>query len=1215
MEEPNSAGVYAGREGSEGLRPSTMRSIRGIILTVLLSCSSHTTASEPSAFRLEGLPHEAAKYWSISNTRGGIVAACVDGLVLQRDGGWQLHRPPGRGEVKLALPVNANADEIVVAGTGLCWIWRSGEWVPTGLDGNFRSGVTTKDGCLFVSRRTAYLLRPGGMPTQVHAFAEDSDAFIHLIGGRPHLFSGRTVYRWDGDSAFQEITEPGWEWARARVPFLHEEAEGRLAAATSGGAFYGDGPQEMRRLPTELWDSLRKQGVTGISRDGEWITLSLYLTGLVGVRPESKAPEWTVDLTALEGNPSCLLQVEEGLIAGGSSGLHLVPDPKRFRFTTLPLADIYSAVRTQAGLHVVTGAGIFQPDGSQLEKPIRVISMAETPQGDRVYGNFGKLLWNDHEIALPGSREVGSMAALPDGRVIAMQPSGTSLVEQSGRVVTLPHASVSYTAAGAQDGTILVGTGDGAYAFSPKGEPRHHFGKGLTNVVAIGAKAFAVDSKGSAYDHYGELQGRFPFVELVGAVAWRDGVAAIVSFADGAYGVGEIDFSSCSWRALDVPLPWVPRAIGVENEALVLVGTGRIMRVTSPPPLLLQRVDVPRETVNLSATADGYRLRLPPSRPTPFISARHQFRVDNGTWQAARAGEWLRLDRLPVGDTLIELVSSQAGQLTAHTWRVRRAARWWQSWPGYLLYTGLAGLTVHAGLVLRTRRLTRKARELERAVSQRTAQLEALQRGREEFFSVLSHEMRNPLNGVVGVCEILGSSEGKLAPRESMLVKTLRACTEQLRSTFEHVLELRRSDARSTAAYPTVFAIVDAIQGAVQAVDPTFERSVVTFNLDGRTHAFADVTKLRQAVTNLVSNAHRYGVPPFATVEVAAHPDRATPCLHAGDGCLRITVVSTGRTFSRGELDKMLSGTWAATDQPSPASSRLGLLVSQRVIQAMGGSLTAESTPRGNTFTVEVPVRWERAPVEQEAPSALKGRVLAIEDEAYNRLVLGFQLRSLGLEVDWATDEISALERVSSEWYDVVVTDYLLDGLPADAMLPKLRAHSLNQQISVVTVTAYATEEKRALLEAAGVCAILSKPVTAQQLVTALEEAGVSTLAHNRDTAGQIEATACVPECSGAHRAAEDLNHSWNKASAGSGAARPQRADTVHRLRSLALALGATQLASDLGLLEAALRRTPADAQVEGKLETVCEEGVQQLALKLGSRPAAQARSNPAASA
>jgi signal transduction histidine kinase/DNA-binding NarL/FixJ family response regulator len=553
---------------------------------------------------------------------------------------------------------------------------------------------------------------------------------------------------------------------------------------------------------------------------------------------------------------------------------------------------------------------------------------------------------------------------------------------------------------------------------------------------------------------------------------------------------------------------------------------------------------------------------LPPAAVTSF-----RVRVGGGDWQELPPGEVRNLT-FGAGRTPVALEAERNGLVAAADFTVFRPWPWWLrawAWPLHLL--ALGGVVV--GLVRwRTRRLDRRNRELEARVAARTAELRQANAVKEEFLASISHEIRNPLNGVVGICEIL--AERQVGPREHVLVRTLGGCADQLRSMLDDILEFSHLERATPTLANTDFELVALVEDCARVMDP--DLTACALLLPEQPHwLHGDSGKIRQVVCNLISNALKYGVPREVGVELVATP------AEAGGVRVRIAVRNTGATIPSDEIPLLFESFRRGSQTGGVPGSGLGLAVCRRLSRAMGGHLTAASADGTTEFAFEFVLPSAQPPVRATGTPAPVSRALAVEDEDYNRLVLGHVLRSLGYTVDWAEDAAAALRLAATQPYDLVLTDWRLPDMEGGELCRRLLAILPAPQPPIVAVTAYATAEKLAEARAVGMAGFVSKPVTREKLERAIRglsggrQPRRSLDAETTSAPGPVSPLASLGDLAPSpQRLAGDIAERWRAVAALSSLQDPRTGRGAHALRSLLLLAAEETAAEQLGLLERA---------------------------------------------
>jgi signal transduction histidine kinase/CheY-like chemotaxis protein/ligand-binding sensor domain-containing protein len=488
----------------------------------------------------------------------------------------------------------------------------------------------------------------------------------------------------------------------------------------------------------------------------------------------------------------------------------------------------------------------------------------------------------------------------------------------------------------------------------------------------------------------------------------------------------------------------------------------------------------------------------------------------------------------------------------------------WSYMTGGLIFGGL----LYAGYLQRVRKIRARNTELEALVAQRTEELAAANAAKSEFVAHLSHEIRNPLNGVLGICSMLNG--GELNPRQRYLTGVLVETSEQLGSLLGDILDFSRIERGEVVLDEDVFCLQRSVEAAIHSVD--FRMQSTTLSQPSEpVWLRGDGGKLKQIVLNLVTNALKYGNPKQA--EVVCSVQNGTDL---DEQVVSISVKNRGTTLSEDELRSIFEpfkrGT--AAKKTGSVGAGLGLTVSRKIARAMKGDLVARSAEGVTEFTLQVRAGTAAQPdaISTGSRSPIGGRALGIEDEDYNRLVLGHIFGEIGLEVDWATTGESGIAMALEGSYDIIFTDWELPDVPGPEVARRILEKHPAPPPPIIAVTAYATQDRIDICRQAGMAGVIIKPVTKAKMREALKALG-PLAGRSRSTCDLAALKRLGDPATVAVEFRSTMFAYWARAELSLDKEDDAAAGEVHRLRGQVQIVKASRLAEQLGLLEAAIRR------------------------------------------
>jgi signal transduction histidine kinase/HPt (histidine-containing phosphotransfer) domain-containing protein/ActR/RegA family two-component response regulator len=398
------------------------------------------------------------------------------------------------------------------------------------------------------------------------------------------------------------------------------------------------------------------------------------------------------------------------------------------------------------------------------------------------------------------------------------------------------------------------------------------------------------------------------------------------------------------------------------------------------------------------------------------------------------------------------------------------------------------------GGVVRTITDITDQRQYETALRTARDQAHQAARAKSEFLAMMSHEIRSPMNGLLGIVELLRDTP--LNDDQANMVALAHESAASLLGIVNDVLDFSRIDAGRVeiAAEPT--PLRELVRGLVEAAAlPAARRGLSVVHRvaeDLPDWIATDPLRLRQILGNLLGNAVKFTA--SGRVELAVQ--RAT--VPNGRDDLVFAVSDTGIGMSEAVLQRLFEPFVQADASTTKTfgGSGLGLSISRRLARLLGGDITVRSAEgRGSVFTLVVPLvpAAEPAPApaaDTVAPDAWRGlRVLVAEDQQTNRWLIDRQFGRLGVAAVLVEDGHQALAALGHGAFDLLITDCHMPGMDGVELATRIRrteAASGRPRLPIIGLTADVTAGMRAQCLEAGMDDVASKPIDLRRLAQTL---------------------------------------------------------------------------------------------------------------------------------
>ena len=360
---------------------------------------------------------------------------------------------------------------------------------------------------------------------------------------------------------------------------------------------------------------------------------------------------------------------------------------------------------------------------------------------------------------------------------------------------------------------------------------------------------------------------------------------------------------------------------------------------------------------------------------------------------------------------------------------------------------------------------------------------EAANSAKSQFLANMSHELRTPLNAIIGYSEMVEEEVAELGHAElAPDLQKIQSAGKHLLALINDILDLSKIEAGKTELYLEDFAVADMLGDVVTTIRPLVEKNGNTLLVEAAAPGSmrADLTKLRQMLLNLLSNACKFTEHGVIRLQV----ERGAGAGGADE--LRFRISDSGIGMTPAQMARLFE----AFSQAEASTSRryggtgLGLAITRRFAQMMHGDVTVASEPgKGSTFTIRLPADTgaeSAAPAPPTAPSACAaGTVLVIDDDPAARDLVRRFLEGEGFGVAEADGGEAGLALARSLKPDAITLDVLMPGMDGWAVLSALKAEP---ELARVPVLMLSMLDDKGLGFALGASEYLSKPIDRERL-------------------------------------------------------------------------------------------------------------------------------------
>ena len=369
---------------------------------------------------------------------------------------------------------------------------------------------------------------------------------------------------------------------------------------------------------------------------------------------------------------------------------------------------------------------------------------------------------------------------------------------------------------------------------------------------------------------------------------------------------------------------------------------------------------------------------------------------------------------------------------------------------------------------------------------------ESANKAKTDFLSTMSHDIRTPMNAIIGLTTI---AEKNLGDRDAVKenLRKISLASSHLLTLINDILDISKVESGKLSLSPITFSIVETVQNLVNLSQPMIKEKNIVFsfrtNRIEKEYLYADQLRLNQIYINILSNAIKYTMP-GGSVSVDLQEEESEK-----EGCIRLVyrVTDTGIGMSPEFMEIMYRPFSRQTDSRvnSIQGTGLGLAITRQMVELMNGTIDCQSEPgKGTTFTITLDLPIAEKQLEEMRIDGID--VLIADDDPILLETAADTLKSLGIRPEQANTGMDALEMVrrrheAGNDYSVVILDWKMPDLDGIETIRRIRAE-VRAPIPILLTSAYDWSDIEEEAKEAGANGFIGKPLFRSGLYEKINE-------------------------------------------------------------------------------------------------------------------------------